>query len=381
MAIYLILALNLLVFIAISAARVMFSLYGLHLGANAAGVGAILATLYLFPLLLSWPIGVLSDRVGGRWLLLGGVTSGICGMLAPYFWPVLTALYVAALLLGLTMALITVIGQNLIGVLSPPEQRTRNFNNYSLTGSISMLLGPLMCGFAIDHAGYARTSLTIALLLLLCLLLLAVLGQVLPRGTRKITAGGKLLDTLRNPVIRKMLIVSSIAQLGNDVFQSFLPIYAHGISLSASVIGGLLAALALGSLTVRLAMLPLIARAGERRLLAVAFYTGAAVFLLVPLVRNAAALALLAFVFGLCLGCTQTLMLLMMFNGAEQGRAGETVGLRLTVNNISRIFGPALFGVIGTLAGLLAVFWINGVLMASMGRWTSLGKEQTPGKP
>lgn len=377
MAINLILALNVLVFVAISAARVMFSLYGLHLGANAAGVGAILAALYLFPLLLSWPIGVLSDRVGGRWLLLGGVASGVCGMLLPYFRPALASLYVAALLLGLTIALVSVIGQNLVGVLSPPGQRTRNFNNYSLTGSISILLGPLICGFAIDHVGHARTSLTIALTLLLGLILLAVLGKVLPRGTRQTKPGAKLLDALRNPPVRKMLVVSSMAQLGNDLFQAFLPIYAHGIGLSASVIGGLLAALAVGSIVVRLVMLPLIARVGERRLLASAFYAGAAVFLLIPLLRDATLLALFAFVFGLCLGCTQTLMLLMMYSSAEPGRAGETVGLRLTVNNIARIFGPALFGVIGTLAGLLAVFWINGVLMASMGRWCAAGKDRT----
>lgn len=378
MAIRLILALNVLVFVAINAARVLFSLYGLHLGANAAGVGAILASLYLFPLLLSWPIGVLADRAGGRWLLIGGVASGACGMLMPYFRPALSSLYVAALLLGLTIALITVVGQNLVGVLSPPEQRARNFNNYSLTGSVSILLGPLICGFAIDHVGYARTCLTIALLLLLGLALLAVFGRVLPRGTRQVKPGGNLLHTLRNPLIRKMLIVSSMVQLGNDLFQSFLPIYAHGIGLSASVIGTLLAALAVGSLMVRLVMLPLIARIGERRLLAIAFYTGAVVYLLVPLLRDASVLAPLAFVFGLCLGCTQTLMLLMMFSSAEAGRAGETVGLRLTVNNISRIFGPALFGVIGTMAGLLAVFWINGLLMAAIGRWNASGTGKPP---
>ena len=203
-------------------------------------------------------------------------------------------------------------------------------------------------------------------------------GAVLPRGTRRPSSGANLFDTLRNPLIRKMLIVSSVSQLGNDLFQSFLPIYAHGIGLSASVIGGLLAALAVGSLMVRMAMLPLIARFGERRLLALAFYTGAAVYLLVPLLREVALLASLAFLFGLCLGCTQTLMLLMMFSSAEAGRAGETVGLRLTVNNISRIFGPALFGVIATFAGLFAVFWINGVLMASMGRWSSSGRVNPP---
>ena len=77
MAINLILALNVLVFVGVTAARIVFSLYALELGANAAGVGAILAMMYLFPLLLSWPIGVLADRFGSRWLLAGGAFG--CG--------------------------------------------------------------------------------------------------------------------------------------------------------------------------------------------------------------------------------------------------------------------------------------------------------------
>ena len=99
MAIFLILAFNVVIFTGVNAARIIFSLYTLNLGGNEADVGAIMATLYLFPLLLSWPIGVLSDRYSPRWLLAGGTTIGACGALVPYFFPVLASLYVAAGLL------------------------------------------------------------------------------------------------------------------------------------------------------------------------------------------------------------------------------------------------------------------------------------------
>jgi predicted MFS family arabinose efflux permease len=368
MAIYLILALNVLVFVGVNASRVVFSLYGLNLGANSAGVGGILSMMYVFPLLLSWPIGVLADRFGARWLLLTGTASGAGGMLVPYFAPSMPSLYVASLLLGMSIALTAVIGQNLVGVLSKPELRTRNFSNYSLTGSAAILLGPLLAGFVIDHFGHASACLVIAVLMLLALALLMVRARVLPRGTREAATGGNLLHTLKNRRIWKMLAISSLAQLGNDLFQAFLPIYAHGLGLSASVIGGLLAALAVGSFVVRIGMLRFIAWAGERSLLAAAFFVGATVFALLPVTRDSSLLAILAFVFGLSLGCTQTLTLMLMFSSAETGRSGATVGLRLTVNNIARLLGPALFGAVGALAGLQAVFWINGVLMVSAGR-------------
>lgn len=371
MAILLILALNVLVFVGVNASRVVFSLYGLHLGANSAGVGGILAMMYVFPLLLSWPIGVLSDRFGSRWLLAIGAASGGVGMLIPYFMPTMTALYAASLLVGVSVALTAVLGQNLVGVLSEPGMRTRNFSNYSLTGSAAILLGPLLVGFVIDHASHAIACLTIAILMLLGLVLMAIWGRVLPRGSGTAATGGNLLHTLRNRQIWKMLAISSMAQLGNDLFQAFLPIYAHGLGLSASVIGSLLAALAIGSFVVRIGMVRFIRIAGERKLLALAFGVGALVYALVPLCRDSTLLGVLAFTFGLSLGCTQTLTLMLMFSSAEEGRSGATVGLRLTVNNVARLLGPAVFGAVGALAGLMAVFWINGALMATAGRMTA----------
>ena len=368
MAINLILALNAFVFVGVNAARILFSLYALELGASTAGVGAILAMVYVFPLLLAWPIGVLADRFGARWLLAAGAASGAAGMLVPYFFPTLIALRVAAVLLGLTIVLTAVLGQNLVGVLSAPAERTRNFSNYSLTGSLAIFLGPLLAGFAIDHVGHARACLAVSVLFMLALGLMLLRGSALPPSKRQPRSSGSLLRTLMNPRLRRMLAVSSLAQLANDLFQAFLPIYAHGIGLSASVIGSLLAALALGSFAVRVAMLKLIKRFGEHRYLAISFYLGALVFILVPLAQAPTLLAALAFVFGLSLGSTQTLTLMLMFSSAEEGRAGETVGLRLMVNNIARIAGPAVFGALGALAGLSAVFWINGMLMAAAGR-------------
>lgn len=368
MAILLILALNVLIFVGVNASRVAFSLYGLHLGATSAGVGGILSVMYIFPLLLSWPIGVLADRFGSRGLLAIGAASGGIGMLIPYFMPAMTSLYAASMLVGVSIALTAVIGQNLVGVLSEAHERTRNFSNYSLTGSAAILLGPLLVGFVIDHASHAIACLAIAILMLLGLVLLAACGQVLPRGSGTAAAGGNLLQTLKNRRIRKMLLISSMAQLGNDLFQAFLPIYAHGLGLSASVIGGVLAALAVGSFVVRLGLVRFIRWTGERKLLAIAFIVGAVVFALVPICRDSTLLAVLAFTFGLSLGCTQTLTLMLMFSSAPEGRSGATVGLRLTVNNIARLLGPAIFGAVGAVAGLLAVFWINGALMAGAGR-------------
>lgn len=76
MALYLIVAQNLCIFTGFIAARVMLSLYALQPGATPSDVGVVVAMFYIFPLLLSWPVGALLDRFGSRWLLLSGSGFG-----------------------------------------------------------------------------------------------------------------------------------------------------------------------------------------------------------------------------------------------------------------------------------------------------------------
>ena len=85
-------------------------------------------------------------------------------------------------------------------------------------------------------------------------------------------------------------------------------------------------------------------------------------------------LALTSLVCGISAGCSQPLSMLQVFNQSAAGRAGETVGLRLTINNLGRIIAPALFGALGTVAGLLPVFWINALPMGGGGLLTRLKK-------
>jgi hypothetical protein len=54
--------------------------------------------------------------------------------------------------------------------------------------------------------------------------------------------------------------------------------------------------------------------------------------------------------YALSPGAPPTPTMMLIFSGAPEGCGGETVGLRLMVNNIARIAGPALFGAIGALS-------------------------------
>ena len=92
-------------------------------------------------------------------------------------------------------------------------------------------------------------------------------------------------------------------------------------------------------------------------------------------------LALVSFIFGCGMGCGQPITLMLMFSHSPQGRTGETLGLRLTVNNLMRVLGPAFFGSVGSALGLFAVFAINAGVMAAGGVIALPAKAKPPKAP
>ena len=360
-------AVTLIGFIAVNAARVVLQLYALELGASPAEVGLLVASYYVCPLLFSWLAGSLGDRFGPRWLLLFSAVCGALGLVIPYFVHALPALYLAGVLSGLSFAFFLVIVQNLVGVLSAPEQRARNFSNFSLVGAISNFIGPLVAGFSIDHFGYPVACAVAAAFALATGAMVVVWGKLLPGGSHRSAPRTRIVDTLSDPAILRILAIGSLVQLGTDLFQFYIPVYGVGIGLSASTIGALLAIFAAASFIVRFALPQLIKRLGEDKLLAYSFYLAALGFALVPLFHSAVSLAVVSFVFGLGTGCGQPIATMLMFSRAADGRSGEALGLRLTVNNLVRVISPALFGFIVSGFGLAPVFYINAVMMGGGG--------------
>ncbi len=367
MPLYLIFALMLCCFSSITASRIMLSLYALRLGADPLAVGILFAAFYAFPVCLSYYVGKLSDRTGSRWLLMFGACSGACGMLVPFFFRELPALYFAAATVGLSFTCYNVLLHNMVGLISKPKERARNFSNASMVGATTLLVGPLIAGLAVDHAGPSAACLFAVGLSLAAVGLLAAWGQVLPGSSSHAAPVGSVRDTLRDPAILKILATSSLVQVGQDLFQFYMPIYGHQIGLSASAIGAVLAAFAAAFFVVRFVMARLIARLGEEGLLVYAFYLAAVGFMLVPFFRNPSALAAVAFTFGLGMGCGQPITTMLLFNRSTPGRSGETFGLRQTTNNVVRVTAPTLFGLIASAFGLFPVFCISALLMGAGG--------------
>ena len=365
MSIYFTFVLSLFAFTAALSTRLLVTLLALGQGANAATIGVLVSVLAICPLILSIPVGFMADRFGGRWLLFCSAALSSCGVLVPVLVPGIEALYATALLAGLGFSFNTVVLQNLVGIQSKPGERTRNFSNYSLITATCLLLSPVLTGAFVDLAGGNAACLYVMSLNAINMVVLLVWGGGLPKGRGKPAEAADKPAGVTSRAIWRALVVSSCVQLSLDLFQFCIPIYAHDIGLSPSAIGMVLGAFAAASFVARVAMPRLIERMGEQRLLSVTFWLGVAAFLLIPLSSSAVVLGVIAFLFGIGMGCSTPLSIMMMFSHSPEGRSGSALGLRLTANNTLRVVGPTLYGAIGAAFGLWPIFIISAAVMGA----------------
>ena len=370
MSIYFAFALVLFTFLPVNGARVLLSLYALDLGAAPLAVGFLTATFSVFPMLLAVLSGKITDRVGARWPVLCGTVIVLCGMLVPYFLRGVPLLFVAAALNGFAFAFFSVSLQNLIGMMSPAQDRTHNFSIFSLMVASANFAGPLFAGFAIDHYGHATACLFAALLALIPMIMLAGWGGGLPGGTSGPRPAGGVRETLADPAVRKTLATGGLLMAGQDLFQTYMPVYGHGIGLLASAIGVVVGMFAAAAFVVQLVIKRLINRYSMERLLTYTLYLAAGTFLLMPFFKSATALAILAFIFGLAICLGQPIITMLMFSHSTEGRSGEALGLRITVNHLTRVVSPVVFGSIASALGVQPLFWISAILLGSGGAMT-----------
>ncbi len=360
-------ALTLFTFLPVNAARVLLALYALELGAQPLAVGFLTATFSLFPMMLAVYAGKITDRVGARWPVFGGTVIVLCGMLVPYFARSLSALYIAAAMNGLAFAFFSVSLQNLIGLMSTPHQRPQQFSTFSLMVAMANFAGPLFAGFTIDRSGYGVACLYVALFAIIPMVMLAGWGGRLPGGTSGPKPAGSVRETLADPAVRKTLATGGLLMAGQDLFQTYMPVYGHSIGLSASAIGVVLGTFASAAFVVQIVIRRLIARFSAELLLTYTLYIAAASFIFIPFSHSATVLTLLAFMFGLGICCGQPIITMLMFSHSTEGRSGEALGLRITVNHLTRVVSPVVFGSLASAFGVSPLFWISAVLLSAGG--------------
>jgi len=364
---------------AMKGSKIIITLFSIQLGAPQIIIGILVGLYSLFPMILAITAGKLTDRLGARLPMVVGSLVLSLGLTLPYFFPYTATLYLQAMLIGAGHVFYNVAVQNMIGGMSTnPRERTKNFSNFGLAMSAGSFIGPLAAGFAIDHIGYRYAYLALAFTPLITAVIMGRAKHLAkPASTAAVEekkkkageeAGAGSFGLLKgNRSLRRALLTGAVILTGIDLFHFYMPIYGHHIGLSASQIGIVLGTFSAAAFVVRVWMPAIVTRFGPEKVLVGSLFAAAITYTAVPFITWMLPLCIVCFILGLGTGCGQPLTLQLIYERAPNGRSGEAIGLRSTLNNFTHIVTPLAFGALGTAFGVMGVFFANSLMLASGG--------------
>lgn len=353
-------AISILAHIALAGARVTTSLYALSLQASELTIGILISLFAIFPMFFGISMGKIIDRVGiKRPMFLGcfAVAAG-CGLSG--IGDSLLALFFAVPLIGTGFMAVHIGSQHAVGALSSKESRVSNFGWLSLGFSVSSLLGPIIAGLLIDHAGFSIAFLACCGFGLLSLAMIAC-GQ-LNRIRPTIQSNGKnrrcaTFELLHDREMRRIYYASLLLAAAWDLFTFMAPIQGSKMGLSASMVGLVFGAFSAATFAVRLLMPWLRRRYTEWEILTGALFLSTCCYIAFPFAHEASSLMAIAALLGFALGSSQPNILGLLHQAAPAGRGGEAIGIRATIGNASQVLLPIIFGAAGPAVGSFAIFW------------------------
>ena len=366
---------------AMAGMRLAAPLLALKEGHSAFAVGVLLALFSLTQVFLALPAGRFADRHGLRRPISLGVIAATLGALLPVVWPHFAMLCASALLMGGASGAASIALQRHVGRLASDTTELKTlFSWLALGPAISNFLGPVLAGLLIDYAGvwlggttadargFQMAFVGLALLPILAWLLVRRTAE-LPNATPSNAARQpQVWDLLRNPQMRRLLMVNWLLSSCWDVHTFVVPVLGHERAFSASVIGAILGSFAIAAAVVRLAIPLLASRLQEWKVVTGSMLITATVFAIYPLMPTPITMALCSIILGLALGAVQPMILSTLHQITPHALHGQALGLRLMVTNMSSVLMPMLFGTAGVAAGVSVVFWTMGSMVAAGSR-------------
>ena len=347
----------------------MTSLFAESLQASIIEIGLISSCYSLAPLILAMFAGRYIDRFGERIPLIIGAIGILVSMALPYFFPIISMLFVSQFILGLSQLLSILAIQNGVSKSSTNADRDKVIGNFSVFTSVGILLGPLLGGYAIEHIGFRLSFLLVGLVTIFAVCCGVMLKNI-PRSVQlerkrssKVWKETFVNRNLSNSIFVSMIILSAI-----DLFYVYFPLYAQAQGIRPSQIGLILAAQALMNSLVRIFLPKLISLIGRVKTLYIFMGIGAFAFALIPFFSEPYTLAIAALLLGTGLGVTQPITIILTYNASPPERTGEILGIRLASNRFGQTFIPFLFASLSNIIGLGAIFLLNSFFLF-FGAW------------
>ena len=359
--------------------RMAAPLLALREGYSALAVGFLLALFALTQVFLALPAGRYADRHGLKrpvgWAVLAASSGGALALAFPVF-PVLC---LSALLTGGATGVASISLQRHVGRAAQNATELKKvFSWLSIGPAVSNFIGPLAAGLLIDHSGFRTAFALMALLPLATWFWVRATQELAPVVLAPDAVSKKAWDLMREPLMRRLMLVNWLLSSCWDVHTFVVPVLGHERGFSASVIGAILGSFALAATLVRLLMPALAAQLREWAVVTFAMLMTAVLFAVYPFMHSALAMGSCSVLLGLALGSVQPMIMSTLHQITPEARHGEALGLRLMAINGSSVLMPLLFGTAGAVVGVSVVFWVVGLAVGTGARQAWLLRPLAP---
>lgn len=345
-------------------------LFAQSMGCSGLMIGVAVSAFSLLSLFIALPIGMLSDRLNAKKLILVSTAfnfiHSVLLAMAGNVWILISAQMFG----GLGYMLLMVSSQTWVSKHTEKKVREKGFGLLALGAAIGQSIGPFLGGFVLSNTSFAAVF-TLAAFVSLPGFFIACLREE-PKGEQEHT--GQSVKTIRETLselaadrkILAALIFTFVAVFAAELRSSFVPVLFKAQGRQVMAIGLLLSVFALSMTLVRLVIgrvMGMISR-GVLLSLALALFLVASTTL--PSVPDVWISGVIMLLFGMGFGISQPLSMVMVSDRAGK-TSGLVMGIRFFVVTMGTLLSPILTGAVVEWFSLESAFYFAGGLIMAGG--------------
>jgi MFS family permease len=352
------------------------------IGLSLLGLGVLLALYDLAEVVLKPLFGALSDRIGAKPVVIGGLLGFVIASLAALVQPTVLVLAIARLGQGAAASAFSPASSAAVARIAGRQRLGRYFGRYGAWKSLGYVLGPLLGVLLVQAFDIRALYLALAALGAVAAVWVALAMPTLPVQPRpRYTVVDLVRQTTdRGFLVPTMLLATTTAVLGVAV--GFLPLLATRLELPSVVGAAAIAVLATVSTLVQpiTGRLRDTGRIGTRNGSTAGLLVAAAALTVLAVAPNVATLFLAAVMIGVMIGLVTPLAFAHLAAATPDERMGRTMGNAELGREAGDAGGPLLVGAVATAWTLPAALGLLAAVTAgaSAVSWLALRAGRDP---
>jgi len=349
----------------------VLSMFAESLGATPQMIGVVVAASTMTGVFLKLPMGILSDIIGRRLLLIvGAIAFGV----TPFVYILIDNLH-TLLLLRLAHGLATAVFAPIALATAASifaERRGVGIGWYTASTQTGSLLGPMAGGFFLDYAEFSDAFITAGSIGLLGLFLVFKMHtnktDVVPANPRKSFDVGEMFalmsvgaqTVLRNHLVLAASVAGMSKMVSTGVLMAFLPLYGFSIGLNGTQVGFLFGVQSVISLGAKPLLGTISDKIGRQPLILMGLVFCAVAMACIPFFEQFLVLLILAGMFGFGDASVMTSSAALVGDSVPPHFVGSAMGVYGTLSDIGHASGPIMGGILIATIGYPAAFLAAG---------------------